>query len=125
MLITEESEDPRFNEPFVDIDEQRTSPVPHRYIHGGFTGTDARFSFYFPPADRYEGRFFQPTHQLFFSEHAKHATGTFTIDSRAYLVQSTTGGAEYPGSAVLALSGKYDPEIGGYRAARRPRSSRG
>jgi hypothetical protein len=113
--ITEESEDPRFNAPFVDVDEQRTNPVPHRYVHGGFTGTDARFSFYFPPADRYEGRFFQPTHQLFFSEDAQDAAVTFALESGAYLVQSNMGGSEYPRSAELALSGEYDPTIGGYR----------
>ena len=115
MLITGESEDPRFNAPYVDVDEERTTPVPHRYVHGGFTGTDAKFSFYFPPADRYTGRFFQPTHQLFFSEEAQEAAITFTLDSGAYLVQSNMGGSEYPRSAELALSGKYDPTIGGYR----------
>ena len=115
MLITEDADDPRFNAPFVDVDEQRTNPVPHRYIHGGFTGTDARFSFYFPAADRYEGRFFQPTHQLFFSEDAQDPAVTFTIESGAYLVQSNMGGSEYPRSAELALSGKYDPTAGGYR----------
>jgi len=115
MLITEESEDPRFNAPFVDLDEERTTPVPHRYVHGGFTGTDARFSFYFPPADGYEGRFFQPTHQLFFSEDAQDGAITFTLESGGYLVQSNMGGSEYPRSAELALSGRYDPTIGGYR----------
>jgi hypothetical protein len=115
MLITEESEDPRFNAPYVDIDEDRPTPVPHRYVHGGFSGTDARFSYYFPPAERYDGRFFQPTHQLFFSEDAQEGAITFALDSGAYLVQSNMGGSEYPRSAELALSGKYDPTIGGYR----------
>jgi hypothetical protein len=115
MLITEELEDPRFNAPCVDVDEDRATPVPHRYVHGGFTGTDARFSLYFPPADRYEGRFFQPTHQLFFSEEAQEGAITFTLESGAYLVQSNMGGSEYPRSAELAVSGKYDPAIGGYR----------
>ena len=115
MPITDESEDPRFNAPYVDVDEERTTPVPHRYVHGGFTGTDARYSFYFPPADRYDGRFFQPTHQLFFSEEAQEGAITFTLDSGAYLVQSNMGGSEYPRSAELAVSGKYDPTIGGYR----------
>jgi hypothetical protein len=115
MFITEESEDPRFDAPYVDVDEERTTPVPHRYVHGGFTGTDARFSFYFPPAERYEGRFFQPTHQLFFSEDAQDAGITFALDSGAYLVQSNMGGSEYPRSPELALSGEYDPTIGGYR----------
>ena len=53
MRVTCDCIDPRFNKLYVDIDEQRTTPVPHRYVHGGFTGTDARFSFYFPPPERY------------------------------------------------------------------------
>ena len=48
MFVTGDCVDPRFNDPYVDIDEQRNTPVPHRYVHGGFKGTDARFSFYFP-----------------------------------------------------------------------------
>ncbi len=110
MFITEASEDPRFNDPFVDIDEERTDPVPHRYVHGGFTGTDAKFSFYFPPADRYEQRFFQPTHQLFFSEHAQDPTITFTLESGAYLVQSNMGGSEYPRSAGACGLGQVRPD---------------
>jgi hypothetical protein len=45
-----------FGAPYIDLDEWRTVPVEHRYVHGGFSDTDARFSFYFPPEDRYEGR---------------------------------------------------------------------
>ena len=50
--------DPMFTEPFVDVDEWRDEPVRHRYVHGGFEGTDCRFSMYFPEAKRYQGRFF-------------------------------------------------------------------
>ena len=49
--------DPFFGQASVDIDELRDQPVPHRYVHGTFAGTGTRFSIYFPPADRYEGRF--------------------------------------------------------------------
>ena len=45
-----------FGTPYVDVDEQRETPVPHRYVHGGFADTATRFSFYFP--DTYDGRFF-------------------------------------------------------------------
>ena len=47
--VTADSIDPQFNEPYVEVNELRNEPVPHRYVHGGFKGTDARFSFYFPP----------------------------------------------------------------------------
>src|SRR5258708_40333639 len=52
--------DEMFDAPYLDLDEWRDEPVRHRYVHGGFSGTDTRFSFYFPPAERYEGRFFHP-----------------------------------------------------------------
>ena len=52
--------DPLYVDPFIDIDEWRDAPVRHRYVHGGFTDTDLRFSMYFPPAEAYEGRFLQP-----------------------------------------------------------------
>ena len=125
MLITEDADDPRFNAPFVDVDEQRTNPVPHRYIHGGFTGTDARFSFYFPAADRYEGRFFQPTHQLFFSEDAQDPAVTFTIESGAYLVQSNMGGSEYPAARSSPFRASTTRRPGATASTRRPQSSRG
>ena len=40
--------DTLFKVPFIDVDEWRDKPVRHRYVHGGFEGTTARFSFYFP-----------------------------------------------------------------------------
>lgn len=51
--------DAYFGAPFVDEDIHRDAPVPHRLVHGGFTGTDTRFTCYFPEAG-YEGRMFQP-----------------------------------------------------------------
>ena len=58
-----------FDAPFVDGDEWRDGPVRHRYVHGGFEGTDARFAFHFPPAECYEGRFFQPIFAVPGNEH--------------------------------------------------------
>ena len=62
--------DPFFDSPFVDVDEWRDDPVHHRYVHGGFEGTDALFSLYFPPAERYEGRFIHPVMPVSGTEHA-------------------------------------------------------
>ena len=84
MFVTGDCVDPRFNDPYVDIDEQRNTPVPHRYVHGGFKGTDARFSFYFPPREPYQRRFFQNTHQLLTSENAAPGTIAFAVASGAY-----------------------------------------
>lgn len=52
--------DPFFGAPYIDLDEVRTTPMEHRFIHGGFAGTDTRFAFYFPLGGQYEGRMFQP-----------------------------------------------------------------
>ncbi|MBQ8954278.1 MAG: hypothetical protein IJ048_09190 [Clostridia bacterium] len=57
--------DPRFAHPVIDQDEwkERYLPdgvtVPYRYLHGYFEGTDVKFSFCFPPKDKYENRFQQ------------------------------------------------------------------
>src|ERR1700689_5654537 len=49
-----------FGRPFIDVDEDRDRPSPHRFVQGGFAGTDTEFAFYFPPAEHYSGRIFQP-----------------------------------------------------------------
>ncbi len=52
------STDSYFGAPWFDVDEWRETPRRHRFVHGGFAGTDARFSFYFPPEEVYRDRFF-------------------------------------------------------------------
>ncbi|MQY29247.1 PKD domain-containing protein [Nocardia aurantia] len=108
--------DPDFAEPYLDTDEWRTEPVPHRYVHGGFTGTDTRFSLYFPPAEDYQGRFFQHITPVPDSENlAPHATGRedkigFAFASGAYFVETNGGGSPAtPGGAT-------DPTVTAYRA---------
>lgn len=111
-------QDTMFNAPYVDIDEWRDKPVRHHYIHGGFKGTDTRFSFYFPPKEKYEGRFFQYITPVPDNENlSQGATGEgdkigFSISSGAYFIETNGGGkfgAGMPGSGI-------DPTIGAYRA---------
>jgi hypothetical protein len=98
------SRDSLYTEAFIDADEWRDEPVRHRYMHGGFVGTEARFSFYFPPPDQYEGRFFQPIFAVPGDEHLVGAglrVGGITVDfalaSGGYLVESNQGlAAETP-----------------------------
>ena len=116
LFVTEDTIDPEFAEPFTDIDEQRTDPVPHRYVSGGFKGTKARFSFYFPPSSQYQGRFFHNTYPMATSsdigpfpiefEVAMGDLG-FTANSGAYYVQTNNGGV-FRDSTV-------DPAIAAYR----------
>jgi hypothetical protein len=116
VQVTGDSIDPLFHEAFIEIDEQRTDPAPHRYVHGGFRGTDARFSFYFPPPERYRGRFHHNTYPLATSADVgpfpiafEVATGDlgFSFDSGAYYVQ-TNNGAAFSRSAAA-------PSIAAYR----------
>src|ERR1700733_12350359 len=105
-----------FTRPYVDVDEWRDRPVRHRYVHGGFAGTETRFSIYLPPADLYEGRFFQHITPVPDNEFlAQDASGEqdkigFSIASGGYFLETNGGGASgRPGSAV-------DPTIAAYRA---------
>jgi len=107
--------DPLYTQPYVDIDEWRDKPVPHRYVHGGFKGTEALFSMYFPPKEQYQGRFFQPVMAVSGSENnvamamqQSYSLG-FAVESGAYLVESNLGRRSmFPGD---------DPTITAYRAS--------
>ena len=109
------STDPMFAEPYIDIDEWRDAPVRHHYIHGGFKGTDTRFSFYFPSKEQFKGHFFQHITPVPDSENlAQRTTGAddkigFSIASGAYFVETNGGGAGSAGARV-------DPTIAAYRA---------
>jgi len=112
LFITDECTDPRFKNPQIDLVEQRTNPVPHTFMHGFFPDTDARFAFYFPPPEQYEGRFILgPTHQLTNNENGRNPI--FAFASGAYLVATNLGGSENP---LLPLPiGAADTSIRGYR----------
>lgn len=119
MFWSAGSTDPLYNRPYVDIDEWRDQPVRHRYVHGGFEGTECRFSFYFPPAEQYQGRFFQPLMAVSGTENAATKPAMlsfmiadsvpFAISSGGYLVESNQG-------RTVMFPGK-DPTIAGFRAS--------
>lgn len=113
-----ETEDKMFSEPYIDIDEWRDTPIKHHYVHGGFKGTETRFSFYFPSKDKYEGRFFQYITPIPDNENLSQNAPTresdkisFAIESGAYFVE-TNGGGALDFSNPMAK----DPTIGAYRA---------
>jgi hypothetical protein len=136
LFVTADSEDPRFNQPYEDVREWRdeppdapvfpggittqgSEPAPfkarHLYIHGGFTGTDAKFSFCFPPEEEYQGRFFQATHQLLAGEEATPRNIAFALASGGYSVQTNMGGRDNPRTAEESAHGQVDTTIRGYR----------
>ena len=109
--------DPLFTQPYVDIDEWRDAPMRHRYVHGGFKGTDTRFSFYFPPKPQYQGRFFQhftpaPDNENLAQRVAPGEQNKIglAITSGAYFVETNGGGA------AVAGFGSKEPTLGAYRA---------
>lgn len=110
------TKDTMFKAPYVDIDEWRDKPVRHHYIHGGFKGTDTRFSFYFPTKEKFEGHFFQYITPVPDNENlSQGAEGEgdkigFSVSHGAYFIESNGGGkygAGMPGSGIDATIGAY------------------
>lgn len=112
------TKDSLFKKPFIDIDEWRDKPFRHRYIHGGFEGTETRFSFYFPTEKNYKGRFFQyitpfPDNETL----SQGKTGEedilgFSLSSGSYFIETNGGGKVDFAKPNL----HSDPSIGAYRA---------
>ena len=111
-------EDPLFTKPYVDMDEWRDEPVRHRYVHGGFEGTDTRFSYYFPSKDQFQGRFFQYITPVPMSEFVSQGRSGeddkigFAIDSGAYFIETNGGGRSQTGKPGAPV----DPTISAFRA---------
>lgn len=109
--------DVMFKTPFIDKDEWRDKPIRHRYIHGGFEGTQTRFSFYFPEKENFKGHFFQYITPFPDNENlSQGATGEadkigFSVSHGAYFIE-TNGGGAIDFSNPMA----NDPTIGAYRA---------
>jgi len=110
------TKDTLFKEPYVDVDEWRDAPVRHRYVHGGFKGTDARFSLYFPPKEKYQGHFFQYITPFPDNENlSQGASGEedkigFSITHGAYFIETNEGGR-----IDFAHPNAADPTLGAYR----------
>jgi hypothetical protein len=110
-----------FGAPYIDLDRDEATPVPHRYVHGGFDGTDTRFAFHFPPKERYHGRMYQPLdganagHEDVFSGPLGENIGGLDMTFRlgGYHVESNMG---HVGDVFDAKAG-LDPTIYGWRAA--------
>jgi hypothetical protein len=152
IFITATCADPRFNDPYIIEDTTvpaanatvRGAKVPYTFIHGGFRGTDATFSVYFPPASMYQGRFFQmnvhqlrttgdlgsvpipaqaldqidkvaPSNQSAGLAFFQENEMGFAFDTGGYLVEASPN-SEMALTARDALSGKFDPSVE-YRVA--------
>ncbi|MXO89903.1 hypothetical protein GRI41_03640 [Altererythrobacter aquaemixtae] len=114
------AEDIGFSKPFIDQQEWRDSPVRHYYVHGGFAGTQTRFSYYFPPEDGFENRFFQHATPIPLSENLAQQVAPgpynkigFSLSSGAYFVETNGGGKIDLGQGPR---GMQNPEITAFRA---------
>lgn len=91
--------DQQFAKPYIDQDERREMPVRHRYIHGGFEGTQSRFALYFPEKENFAFRFFQALTPIQAPEDYAEKSAdkesdmiSFALLHGAYLVSSNQGG---------------------------------
>ena len=113
--------DPYFGAPFIDVDEERTVPQPHRHVHGGFENTDTRFRFWFPPKEQWQGRLFNPlsgahggTEDFFGSPFGEMIGGLGTcFRLGGFMVESNQG---HFGDDLDARAGG-DPTLYGHRAS--------
>lgn len=85
--------DPAYTTPVIDTATDVASPVPAHLVTGHFEGTSLTFKIYLPPAEQWEGRFFQFTYPT---------PGQDPVDSVAF-------GASHGGYTVQTSS------TGGYR----------
>lgn len=106
-------QDPVYQAPFVDVDEERTrvaftgETLHYRYIHGGFAGTSVKFSFCFPEKSSFQGRFFQylspfpgPDEELASLEKVgENDIISFCLLHGAYYVETNMGSAAMFGSS--------------------------
>jgi hypothetical protein len=113
-----QDEDTLFARPYIDRDEPRTNNgTPYRYVHGGFEGTDTRFSYYFPLAKAWQGRFFQYITPVPDSETLSQGlTGEedrigAAMTSGAYFIETNGGGPK-----AADPMGGGDLTIGAFRA---------
>ncbi len=102
--------DPEFQKPYIDIERQEEG---YYYVHGGFEGTETKFSFFYPKKEDYKGRFFQFMAPAEGSENASIGRKGmedkigFAVSHGAYFVETNMG---------VGPSGKSDITIV-YRAS--------
>ncbi len=110
-----------FGPPYVDRDEWRELPYPHRHVHGGFVGCDTRFTFSFPAKEEWQGRMYMPLegahagHEDVFCGPMGDLIGGLALTARlgGYMAESNMG---HIGDDIDPKGGD-DPTLYGWRAA--------
>lgn len=113
--------DAYFGRPYIDVDEERQTPYPHRHVHGGFADCDTRFTFYFPARSEWRGRMYMPLegahagNEEAFGGPMGELMGGLAMTARlgGYMAESNMG---HIGDDIDAKAGG-DPTLYGWRAA--------
>lgn len=100
IQVTPGCVDALYATPVIDREQDLSTPVTHRRVSGHFDGTDVRFTIYLPPAEQWQGRFFQYTYPTS-TENALDRAVAFGAASGAYTVQ-TSGRGGYRHDAAAA-----------------------
>lgn len=114
------ADDSYFGKPYIDVDEWRDAPRRHRYIHGGFEGTETLFAFYFPKDEEYRGRFIHmlqggtggSEHTAYQSVLGETDMIDFAAQCGAFYVESNQGHTDITGAYM-----KMDPTVTSWRAS--------
>ena len=97
VQVTPDCVDPLYANPVIDSEQDLTTPVVHHQVSGHFEGTDIRFNIYLPPADQWQGRFFQYTYPTAFTPEEDTSVADdraigFSLASGGYAVQAGNAG---------------------------------
>lgn len=103
LFVDAQCVDPDYATPIVDSEADVSDPVTAHLVTGHFEGTDVQFRVYLPPAQQWDGRFFQFTYPLEGQEPTDSVA--FGASHGAYTVQ-TTAIAGYRHSAAAAKASR-------------------
>lgn len=103
MQVSSDCVDPLYAQPVIDSRRKIAEPFPLYHVSGHFQGTGAKFNFYFPEREKWEGRFFQQVYPLTDGQ-ANEETLRFGLDSGAYTVQTVSSGGYRSDAAAAKLA---------------------
>jgi hypothetical protein len=105
-----------YTAPIIQDRTRCESPVPHTRVSGVFEGTDVEFTVYLPPADAWQGRFFQYTYPMPIPGVWEGAAATdravgFALRHGGYAVQAGSSSSTVLGHAHAAAAAQLAKEV--------------
>lgn len=101
-----------YDKPVIDGEQDVLTPGPHRRVSCHFEGTGVGFSVYLPPADAWDGRFFQYTYPMpipgvWDGPDATERAISFALTHRGYAVQAGSATEAVLGFAHAAAAAEF------------------